>query len=164
MTRLNPLRQALIERIQRPENRHLRRDEQLETAAEEIAHLYTGDLDAIKLGTYSVEDRDLLWRELAEEYPDFADRILELRKELKEIPTGLFEGYFYAVKDKGSRFLLSDLLCIRLGYPRNDNDIKESEARIMLRELGIPKEQIEQPLDISLKTITSKVLSGELFF
>ena len=164
MDPLRPLRQLPIEKIQRPEKRYLTAGEQLEAAAEELASLYIGDLDNIALGTHPIQSRDELWRDLAEEYPDFADKILNLRKELREVPVGLLEGYFDSVKDQASRFLLGDLLYLRLGYSKDDQNIKRSETAMMLRELGIPKEKIGQALNIPIKLITSKILSDELFF
>ncbi len=132
----------------------------LEDVSEELAFLYVCD----QINNQSKSDRDKSWRNIAREYPDFKDTILELRKTLRDLPTGLVERYFDAVDDEDSQKLLGEVLLARLGRIKQDENLERSETELMLRELGIPKENIGQPLNLPLKLVMSKLASGELLF
>ncbi len=135
-------------------------EKHLEEVSEELAFLYVCD----QINNQSKADRDKSWRNIAREYPDFKDTILELRRTLRDLPIGLTEEGFDFVDDEDSRKLLGDVLLARLGRIKQDENLKRSEIELMLRELGIPKENIGQPLNLPLKLVMSKLISGELLF
>ncbi len=135
--------------------------DQIAEAACNIAFIYEED----QRNSQSTEEREQLWFNLADAYPDFADKILELKKELSGIPAelkGFFAGFFDAVENSDSRKLLSDILWIRIKSSINDKNMQKSEIDLMLKELGFQREKIKEPLYISLESIMGKILTGEL--
>lgn len=152
-------------------------------ALKKVTDLYQGEILANILaasGSMKALDpsRDALWRQAAEQFPPFRNRIIGLKLALDntrqayekegDVLRGLMENRFAEAQDMGVRHILATLLCSRATKAQGtvDGTIHlNDEAEAMKRELGV----LRGVEGFDLKTMTfhravEAVLTGELEF
>jgi hypothetical protein len=148
--------------------------EMLPKAVREVGELYLGD--QLSNRTQPPEQRDQLWRETAQKFGPFSEKITGLRQAIKnadttkraypEPVTNVMRLYFSDVEDQMARELLTDLLFARTitspGYMDYEMKVVE-EAVAMATELGSREGlQGEAMKSVDLAKVIESVLSGNL--
>jgi hypothetical protein len=150
--------------------------EMLPKAVKEVGGLYLGDKLSNLLRTQRPEQRDQFWKEAAQKFGPFSEKITGLRLAIKnadttkmaypEPVTNVMRLHFSAVEDQAARELLTDLLFARTitspGYMDYEMEVKK-EAVAMAIELGSGEGlQGEVMKSVNLDTVIKAVLSGNL--
>lgn len=147
----------------------------LPKAVEAVGGLYLGDVLVRHLKNQSPEQRDQYWRETAQEFGPFSEKITALRQalnnadEVKKRSPGLdnvMGTNFIFVGDPTARELLTDLLIARTiispGYMDSNMEVIQ-EAEAMALELGSSNGLREEAMkSVNLDKVVGAVLSGSL--
>ncbi|PIY69512.1 hypothetical protein COY90_00235 [Candidatus Roizmanbacteria bacterium CG_4_10_14_0_8_um_filter_39_9] len=145
----------------------------LPEAVREVTGLYMGDqLNNFLLRDQSLQEREQFWKETANEFLPFADKIIDLWEVVTDAETTK-KGYpdfvgvhFFKAGDKEAESLLTDVLFARTikspGYMDYGMNVVK-EAEVMVRELGVQDglggAQIKE---ITLDKTVESVLTGSL--
>jgi hypothetical protein len=150
--------------------------EMLPKAVKEVENLYLGDQLSNLLRIQTPEQRDKFWKETANKFGPFSEKIIGLREAIKNADTtkrtyppsltSVMRLHFSNVEDQMARELLTDLLFARTitspGYMDYEMRVVD-EAVAMATELGSEEGlQGEVIRSVDLHKIIESVLSGNL--
>lgn len=152
-------------------------EQMLEKAVERIDDLCAGNQLAKILQSQSPEKRKQLWKQAANQFAPFADKIRNLRKALetadsieKSYPPQLIavlHVHLGDLKDELASRLLRDLFVARISqspsHLYNDTNMPMNEAQLMALELDLSDgPQGEMIKNLNLDTIVKAILTGDL--